>query len=282
VELDAPLILARWMYYCAATTLFGSSLFPLYAGPGPDEPDRGLPRIGAIVLALATLSSAIVWLLCFAAALGVPEDAVETMRAVLFDSSFGPAWLARLSGAGLALAAALAGRPRLVVGAMLIALACEGWSGHAAAWGLGGCLAQAVHVVCAGAWIGGLAPLASLVVRGMKDSADAAFAEAALRRFSNYGVVFVAAVALTGAVNAWHMVDGRPDLARAYEGVLLIKIVLFGLMVAVAALNRFRLVARLRRPDSRALLPRLSRNIAIEQFIGLARVSVLGLMNPHA
>jgi hypothetical protein len=29
METDAPLVLARWSYYCAATALFGSSLFEL-------------------------------------------------------------------------------------------------------------------------------------------------------------------------------------------------------------------------------------------------------------
>src|SRR3954453_22250333 len=93
--------------------LFGSSLFPLYVGPPPAE--AALPRIVATAIAYAMLVAAFVWLLWFSAALGEPENTVEAMRTVLFESGFGPAWLVRLSGAGLALAAALAGGARLVI-----------------------------------------------------------------------------------------------------------------------------------------------------------------------
>src|SRR4051812_36399411 len=101
---QAPIVLARWAYYVAAMTLFGSSLFPLYAGPSRAE--TALPRLVVTAVALAMLLATVVWLICFSAALGGPENAAETMRTLLFDSGFGPAWLVRLSGAGLALVAA--------------------------------------------------------------------------------------------------------------------------------------------------------------------------------
>src|SRR4051794_24476131 len=177
---QAPIILARWVYYGAVMTLFGSSLFPLYTGPTRAE--AALPRIVATAIAFAMLVAAFVWLLCFSAALGEPENAIETMQTVLFDSGFGPTWLARLSGAGLALVAALARRAWLMIAATLIALVCEGWSGHAAAWGLAGSLVQAVHVACAGAWIGGLVPLASLVFHARKNGKAVPVADTALRQ----------------------------------------------------------------------------------------------------
>jgi copper resistance protein D len=280
---QAAIVLARWVYYGAVMTLFGSSLFPLYAGPPHAE--AALPRIVATAIAFAMLVAAFVWLLCFSAALGEPESAVETMRAVLFDSGFGPAWLVRLSGAGLALVAALAGRPWLMIAATLIALVCEGWSGHAAAWGVAGSLAQAVHVACAGAWIGGLVPLASLVFHARKNGNGASVAGTALRRFSRYGVVFVSGIAITGLLNTWYMLDGRPNLTSSYDRVLVAKMALFAMMVAVAALNRYRLVTRLTRSDPAPVLRALSRNIVIELFIGAAvllDVSALGLMHPHS
>src|SRR4051812_36378442 len=93
--------------------LFGSSLFPLYVSLPPAQ--AALPRIVATAIAFAMLMAAFVWLLCFSAAIGEPENAVETMRTILFDTGFGPAWLVRLSGAGLALVAALAERPWLII-----------------------------------------------------------------------------------------------------------------------------------------------------------------------
>jgi copper resistance protein D len=283
VELDASLVVARWTYYGAAMVLFGSSLFPLYAGPPPAE--AALPRIVATAIAYAMLVAAFVWLLWFSAALGEPENTVEAMRTVLFESGFGPAWLVRLSGAGLALAATLAGRPWLIIAGTLTALACEGWSGHPAAWGFAGSLVQAVHVACAGAWIGGLVPLAWLVFHASKNGNAASVAGTALRRFSRYGVVFVSGIALTGLINTWHMLDGRPNLTSSYDRVLVAKVALFVMMVTVAALNRYRLVNRLTHSDPAPVFRALSRNIAIELFIGIAvllDVSALGLMNPHS
>lgn len=282
MELDPSLILARWVYYCAATVLFGSSLFPLYAGLNAGASNRAIPRAAATVLAVAALVAAILWLLCFAAAIGEPEDLVETTRAVLFDSGFGPAWLVRLSGTCLALWAALVGRTRLIVGAMLIALACEGWSGHAAAWGLAGSVAQAIHVICAAAWIGGLLPLALLVQQAGKDRLDVALAVMALRRFSRYGMVIVAGIALAGAANTW-MILGWPDPARPYGRVLLAKLALFAVMLIFAAWNRC-LVPRLRGQGGRHAMLTITRNIIVEQVVAAAvllAVSALGLMNPQ-
>ena len=167
MEFDAALILARWVYYGTAMVLFGSLLLPVYASP---TPEAALPRAVATTLAFAMLGAAIMWLLCFSATLGDTEDAVERCELSCSRTASVRPWLARLSGAGLALVAVLARRPRLVVAATLIALTCEGWSGHAAAWSFTGSLVQAAHVVCVGAWIGGLVSLALLVVRARKTS----------------------------------------------------------------------------------------------------------------
>ena len=81
------------------------------------------------------------------------------------------------------------------------------------------------------------------------------------------------------------MRDGRPNLTSSYDRVLVAKIGLFAMMVAVAALNRYRLVTRLTRSDPAPVLRALSRNIFIELFIGTAvllDVSALGLMHPHS
>ena len=91
--------------------------------------------------------------------------------------------------------------------------------------------------------IGGLVSLAVLVARARRNGAAEPRATAALRRFSRYGAIFVAGIALTGLMNTWHMLEGRLDFARSYDRVLLAKVALFAMMVAVAALNRYRLVA---------------------------------------
>src|SRR4051812_31506392 len=104
MDADAPLVLARWTYYVAATLLFGSSLFQLYAFVDEGRP-RGdaLPQPVTGALAASALAGAALWLLCFATALAEPQDADAIIRAILLDSGFGPVWLIRLSALTLAL-----------------------------------------------------------------------------------------------------------------------------------------------------------------------------------
>ena len=81
------------------------------------------------------------------------------------------------------------------------------------------------------------------------------------------------------------MLEGRLDLARSYDRVLFAKVALFTMMVAVAALNRYRLVPRLTRSDPALVFRALSFTIVIELFIGavvLLAVSALGLMSPYS
>lgn len=283
MEADAALILARWTYYCAVTVLFGSSLFEVYGVEECGERARLVARPVAAALAVAALVGAGLWLLCFASAVGDTQDAATTLRGILFESSFGPIWLVRLSALAIAVPAAWASRPGAVAVATAVALACEGWSGHAAAFRTVGSLAQVAHVVCAGAWIGGLVPLGVLVIRARRDAAIVPVAEAALRRFSRLGVLFVVTVTLTGVANRWQ-IDRSPDLGAVYDQVLAAKVALFGIMVATAALNRWSLLPRLHDAGVGAVARPFSRNIAVEQLLGVAIllvVSVLGLTNPY-
>jgi len=72
MEAEAAIVLARWIYYGAVMTLFGSSLFPLYALAGQAPALALLPRAGNIALALAALVAASGWLLGFTATLVGP------------------------------------------------------------------------------------------------------------------------------------------------------------------------------------------------------------------
>jgi putative copper resistance protein D len=284
VEADAPLVLARWAYYCGTTALFGSSLFELYGVDRPRKRDGVVAKAVMMALATASVAGAVLWLICFANSIGDPEDVGTTVQTILFDSGFGFAWLVRLSALALALVAAVMGSPHIVACTMAIALGCEGWTGHAAAFGMVGSLLQAVHVLCAGAWIGGLLPLGLLVMRARSDAAAVPVAEMAVRRFSRCGLLVVVALALTGVANHCHIREGRLDLGIDYDRVLLAKVALFGIMVAIAALNRWALVSRFGRSGLAAVASQLSRNIAAEQLLGAAillAASMLGLMNPH-
>src|SRR3954454_14082321 len=127
---QTPIVLARWVYYGAVMSLFGSSLFPLYALAGRDPAPALLPRAVNVTLALAALVAASGWLLGFTAMLAGPEDWADTLKAVLLQSDLGPVWIVRLLGAALLVGATLL--HHTLVAPSLVLLACEGWSGHAA------------------------------------------------------------------------------------------------------------------------------------------------------
>ncbi|MCP9234139.1 copper homeostasis membrane protein CopD [Mesorhizobium sp. LMG 17147] len=283
--MDGTLAFARWVYFLSVMVLFGSALFPFYAldrtmAPAPAH----LPRNVNPALALAAVTSAAIWLLCFTAGLSGREGMVETLRGVLMESDFGTVWFVRISLVLLLLVISFSGRPELMVGPAFLLLTCEGWQGHAAAWGFVGSLTQALHVAGAGAWIGGLLPLGRLIAAAQRRPSEVAGAETALWRFSRFGMVAVALIVVTGAMNTWRMLGGFPDPSNSYGRALLLKISLFVAMLGLAVYNRYVLVSRMKSAPAKGLRT-LSRSVALEQIIGfgvLLDVSALGLMDPYA
>jgi copper resistance protein D len=170
---------------------------------------------------------------------------------VLLDTSFGRVWRWRLLGATLfvLLCAIRSVQAAYRVALSALLLMSLGWVGHAAAEkggaGFGHEINQSVHLLGGGIWLGGLVPLASLVVRVRNSENHRWFAllRNALLQFSHMGYVAVALVALTGIVNTILLVGSIDDLTGTpYGRVLVIKVALFLLLVAVAIINRFALV----------------------------------------
>src|SRR3954464_699452 len=261
--------------------LFGSSLFPLYALAGRDPTPALLPRAVNVTLAVAALVAAFGWLLGFTATLVGPDGWADTLQAILLESSFGTVWIVRLTGALLLLGATLLRYPVLIAAPSLILLACEGWSGHAAAWGLAGSITMVVHVVGASAWIGGLVPLGRFVRAAQQHRCSITEAQVVLLRFSHLGLAAVSLIAVTGVVNTWRMLAMVPDPLDAYGRVLLAKVVLFGFMLVLATINRYWLMPQLGGPGRP--FGALVRSIVGEQALAagvLLAVSALGLRAP--
>lgn len=284
MDVDSTLVLARWGYFLSVMILFGSTLFPFYALNRTGTDAHALqPRYVNVALALATTAFATLWLVSFAAGLADREGTLEALSGVLLESSFGPVWIVRISLVLLLLGATLWGRPGFVPGTAFLILTCEGWQGHAAAWGIVGSFSQVVHVTAAGAWIGGLLPLGRLIAAARRDATAGAGVVTVLGRFSRLGIAAVALIAVTGALNTWQMLGGVPDPGDAYGRVLLIKISLFAAMVCLALYNRYSLEKRMKVEPARGLRT-LSRNVVLEQILGFAvllDVSALGLMTPY-
>lgn len=160
------------------------------------------------------------------------------------------------------------------------------WTGHAGAMpglaGQFGTAADALHLLAAGAWIGGLLPLAMLLAtaRGTKDPSRTTFVTAAVRRFSLLGMASVAVLLASGIVNTWYQVGSIDGLIETtYGKLVLLKIGLFVAMVAIATINRFYLTPRL---AAAAAVHRLQRNCAAEIALGLAAVLVVGFLGTMA
>lgn len=280
---ETGLILSRWLHYVVVTALFGLALFRSYAPRTALEgPAAGRRLTASAVLALL---SGLAWFYFSSAAMGGGlAEAAATMPTVLSGTDFGPMWMARL-GLALGLCVPALQRTRrlhaAVAGLLLASLALtghprmhEGWVGWAHA------ADDAVHLLAAGAWLGALAAFL-LLLRQAPDDVETA---RALAGFARTGSIAVAVLLATGVVNAGLILGGiAPLLTTFYGRMLSLKIAAFVLMVALAGLNRFRLVPRLAAPRSDSAVGRLRFDVAAELALGvlvLLIVAVIGTLDP--
>ncbi len=302
MTVEVGLILSRFLHFAALLFVFGNALFPLYAfGAGASQTSAGLPhRLGSWIFAACLLAfvSGAAWLLFASASMaGSLSEALspEMMGTVLLGTAFGKVWSAHL-----ALVAALAIVAHFDKGHRPISLAILSAVCLASLAGVGHTQAQdgvnflvhtasdGVHMLAAGAWLGGLVSLLAILRRPAAQMPLEANAIRMLLRFSRMGYLAVAVLIATGAVNGWYLIGSVRQMAASLYGQLLIaKLGLFALMLLLAAMNRFWLVPALRTSSGRkqraASLPRLRSHIVGEQLLGLliiALVSVLGTQDP--
>lgn len=179
---------------------------------------------------------------------------VPVWEAVL-HTRFGGVWLWQIVLALVTLVVALI-VPRTVPRLLLILTTAQfillAGVGHATLHtGVVGAIQQvnyALHLICAAAWFGGLLP----VIYCMRMAQGRWHAQAifTMMRFSRYGHVAVAGVLLTGIANAVFIRGVSPLWHAAWGQLLLLKCAFVMLMVAIALVNRYVLVPRMRR-DSR-------------------------------
>ena len=147
-------------------------------------------------------------------------------------------------------------------------------------------VSDVLHLLAAGAWLGGLPAFAFLLLRTLRSAGRGRDAQMVrvVDRFSLLGVVSVGILLASGLVNSWNLLSGPRDLiASDYGRLVALKIALFGAMVAIAAVNRVL-------PDaapaaSRPLCARSSATAWRKSVSGSACclfVGVLGTMPPAA
>ena len=286
--------------------LFGLSAFGLY---GLKVGERGnvlafrpwLLGTGLLALLLSDIALA----LLAAAMAGRPPWPVdrEAIGMLLSDSATGTAWKIRMIALVVASIAALMAARRtmplgLVAVSSSVALATLAWTGHGAmdegATGWVHLTADVLHLLSAGAWVGALLGLGLLVTRSARriDAAHLALTHRALRGFGLVGMMVVSTIVVTGLINAWLLIGfgNLPSLATtAYGRLLIAKLALFGAMLGLASLNRFRLTPAFERSvdtgDHRGTLRTLRKSLAVETACVvtiLALVSWLGTLAPPA
>jgi putative copper resistance protein D len=271
---------ARALHDTALTLLFGGLLFPLYA-LRPRE--RGFPA------PLRTALRVEAW----AAALTVPALFVLTVGGMAgsLTAALDPALLATTATSGefgwlslartavlLLCALVVMIRPGAdtavwLAGLALASLALTGHAREGEGWPSALHIAlDAVHLLCAGLWIGALPWFGAI----LSDRYAPDTALAAVRRFSGVAAGAVVLLLLTG-LGATLLLVGTPlALPGTTWGRLIIaKIVLAGLMVALASQNRWRSTPGLAAGDARAA-HRLRRNAKLELLLSLIVLAVVG------
>lgn len=273
----------RFALYADLMLLFGLPLFAIYTREERENfPNRRrmLRYLAVLGLALSALSLAA--MTASMAGVAILDVDRASIWAMVSETPMGKAWSVRMTA--LAMVAIILVRPRApAVSAALgaVALGSLAWTGHGAAGegsaGTVQLVGDLVHLMAAGAWLGALVALGMMLWAGETVKAT----HRALARFAAGGTVIVAAVVGSGLVNGLCLV-GWSNLGRLpftlYGQLLLLKLALVGGMLAVAAINRFRLTPALgtaKSQDVTSARRALSRSLMLET---VAAVAILGLV----
>ena len=250
------LTLGRGLLYLALTGLIGGASIRLVL---MRDADPGV-RLARFMILLAGVAG--VGLLLLGAgqlvAFRDPYAPLTEDLGILLSTPWGRNWLLAVGGVALLLVALFwqgVKAPALVV--CLLLAAYPPLSGHAAAvegWTTAALLADGLHVVAAGSWLGALAGLLYL---GRTASTPPLLE--VLGRFSVQARWSVTALVLTGAFASWlHLPAPQALLTSEWGRTLVLKLVLVSLMMGLGAWNWRRLSPRLEEEGGGAALVRAS------------------------
>lgn len=294
------IVVLRCVQYAFGAVLLGLPAFMLYSERAVEPLALRWPR-PVLIWTAAVLALAAPALLLAQTALmaGSLAEALKpaSLGFMITGMGLGQALVVRALTAMLALGLAGLLRPGRLMWSLLaltglVVSASFAWTGHGAATeGAGRGLhlaADILHAVAASVWIGALAAFTALILRRPADAPawDQAL-ERSLSGFAGVGMAAVGALVVTGLVNSAFLV-GLPNVASLWTspyGLLLtIKLALFGLMLALAATNRFRL-SPLMAADAARAARHLRKSLSTEFALGLtilAVVAVIGTLPPPA
>src|SRR5262245_60277949 len=302
-------LMARWVHLASSIFLVGGAVMIVMAGqsgrPTPRRWDRRRLAVTRALAGVALASGLVVVSVQTALFEGRPGAALDlaAIARVVVETQAGHVWLVRF---GLLVVLAVFLLVRLTVdervdwraargqGALLgaAALVPIAAADHAAAVEPGTARAialDALHVLAAGVWVGGLLPLALLLRAAWTiEGADGRpYAVLAARCFSRAALACVAILAVTGALlAAVHVGSVAGLVGTRYGRLLLAKLLLLALALLLALVNRSVLLARLGGDGAtigRPAMRRLSGFVVVEAGLTLAilgAVAALGATPP--
>jgi len=305
---DPVLIGIRFALYADLMLIAGLAAFPLFALTRSErhEPqpmmaaiwraERWLCAIGLLVssLGMGVLAASM-------QGVGILSLEFQPFWDLVRETEVGMAWIYRSAALLLALAVAIwmvrwpTTSAAVLAGAGSVAVATLVWSGHAGATeGAAGTIhriSDILHMIAAAVWVGAIGAFLLLISpRRVRDWPDGlAVAARSLDRFSLVGTVCVLIIAVTGLINS-QLIVGAENIGRSlgspYGQLLLAKLALFGLMLALAAANRWRLTPALAAAvaggdaedidtDPDAALAAMRRSLIIEALAALAILALV-------
>ena len=285
-----PLVLIRALAVAALFSAYGTLVFRAVVVPrclgrmAADQKsaiDRMLRRLVWCSLAVELVALA-AWLVAEAGVLAEAGDPVAAVWPVATDTTFGHIVLLQLATVPLVALALGLGRSerRWRVAAVLSAAAVLLQAGHSHALAIAPGLSvllvsQGLHLLSAGAWLGGLAPLL-LTVRAAPPQIGAL----ACRWFSPLGKLYLYVLVATIAYQGWELLGGIPGLVgSAYGWMASLKGVLFCVLFGFAWMNRYRFAPAMRHEASGAAAKTvLIRSITIQTGFGIAVVFAAGFL----
>lgn len=302
---EAFLALCRFLDYAGAMVLFGSPLLLIYASPlsasaAPDDLKwiRRLLAAAVSIVLVATVLGFMVQTFHLAGSLALALQP-EGLNAALWEMDFGKSSLIRAGFAVLALIAVMllpAGKKLWWISAALGGAICASfaWMGHGAATegaiGIFHLTGDIAHSLAAAGWIGALVMFCLVLAQPPLELPAQRAICASLASFTGAGTAFVAIIIASGLVNSAFLVGWDPAriLPTRYGQVLIAKLLLFALMLALAAANRFRHTPVLAQAlvggaDPAIALSRLRQSVAVETVTAvavIALVSWLGMLEP--
>lgn len=260
--IDTLTIGIRFALYVNLMLLFGLPLFGLYGLKSAERLRSNVLPLRAIVIGLSATGIALSVLSIFAmtasmAGVALLEVDRASVSMMISETPMGQAWVVRMAALFATLILAIAtGRGKAATWLVLVssgsagALASLAWTGHgAASEGVAGTrqlVADIVHLLASGAWIGALVALGALLFRPARSMSDdhIRLTHRALEGFSGIGTVIVVLIVVSGLLNSWMLVGPEHLLSMQstlYGQLLTAKLALFGIMLVLAAANRFRL-----------------------------------------